>query len=361
MRGLSLFIPILILCFGLQAQNKFSDNLSLEGNYGIGYIMPEYQFINYVVEDYARNIELLLVKQTTGKTDWEQAYNYPKYGLRFYYADLGSPSTLGYAAGLYPYYNINLAEFNRFKVFHEAGLGVNYVSKKFDLNENFLNVAVGSNWNFHLNIRFGLNYEVNPKLSFNSAISLDHFSNANTQEPNLGINYLLWTNGFSYKLGTSSDRQVRELTPLNKIIEKELAINIGGKHTRELSSQYYLTNSLSYEIRKQYSRAFKLGVGADFFFDSSVKDQLEDEETSFKNSNYLQTGIHIAKSLVYSRLSFTLQTGIYLGFTEKVKNNTIYNRGIIKYQVSDLIAARLSMKSHLHILDYPELGISFKL
>ena len=100
----------------LFGQNKFTDNLFINSNYAIGYILPEYQFLNYVVSDYARSYELSFTKETSGKNEWEQLYNFPGYGLRFLYSDLGSPEILGKLYGLYPYFNITFLNLKKFKI-----------------------------------------------------------------------------------------------------------------------------------------------------------------------------------------------------------------------------------------------------
>ena len=50
----------------------------------------------------------------------------------------------------------------------------------------------------------------------------------------------------------------------------------------------------------------------------------------------------------------------YLVFNEQVEKYRIYTRGIAQYQVTDRFLMRIAMKSHIHILDYPELGFGYK-
>lgn len=356
-----LYSIVFLFSFQLKSQEKFSDNLYLDFNHSVGYILPEYQFLNYVVSDYTRTYEFSFLKQTKGKSEWEQLYHYPAYGFRFIYTDLGSPDVLGELVAAYPYFQVNIADFKKLKIYNQTGLGLSYVNKKFDLIDNYWNVAVGSHWNLHFNARFGLEYHLSKKLKIHSALSFDHFSNANTSEPNLGINMLTWNSGLSLAIGGITEMQTKDLSEIPKTIEQEFIVNIGGKHSRALSSNYYLTNSISYEVRKKYFRAFHLGIGADAFYDSSVEDQLLDSHREYHPINQFQTGLHISQTIVYNRFSISLQEGIYLGLTEKVEHYSMYNRGIFKYWLTDNFSLRFSMKSHLHILDYPEIGIGIKL
>lgn len=353
--SLSLFLS-LSAAFG---QTKWSDGLEIEFNYGRGYILAEYQFINLVTEGPSQNFEISLHKTTFGENDWQIIYGYPSYGLRFHYGDLGSPDVLGENWALYPYFRIPIVNFERFKFSTEVGLGFSRVNKKFDLEDNYLNVAVGSYNNFHFNSRLNASYQVNDRFRLSSSLSFDHFSNANAAEPNLGINYLSWLGGICYAVGDQKEKIKRELATHQADIETELVFSIGGKHSRALTSKYYLTNALSFEIRKKYFRAFHLGIGADLFYDNSVEDQLEDQDKKFSPVDKLQSGIHLSQTIVYNRISIVLQEGIYLGFEEKVEGYRIYSRGIFKYRFTKHFTGRLTMKSHLHILDYPEIGIGW--
>jgi hypothetical protein len=49
-----------------------------------------------------------------------------------------------------------------------------------------------------------------------------------------------------------------------------------------------------------------------------------------------------------------------LGLKEMVGNHPIYSRGIMEYQINRHFLVRFAMKSHLHILDFPEIGFGYK-
>jgi hypothetical protein len=84
------------------------------------------------------------------------------------------------------------------------------------------------------------------------------------------------------------------------------------------------------------------------------------EMNHHKTSHDFRSGVHISQELVYNRLSLILQEGVYLLLTDKVEKHVMYNRGIVRYRVSDDFFVHLAMKSHLHILDYPELGLGLR-
>lgn len=354
----------LVLCITLNllnAQDKFSDNLKIMVNYHTGVILPEYQFLIYITEDYVRSLDISLMKETRGKNIWEQIYHYPSYGISLFYSTLGNDKVLGKEIALNYFFKVNLVTLKKFHFFNRMGIGVSYVTRKFDLETNYMNVAVGSHFNIHYNCRLGVDYNVLDKLEFNLGLSLDHFSNANTREPNFGINYLTAYGGLTYLLGKKMERQEQEITPHVKKNHYELFASIGGKYTRALFSDYYVTSSLSFEMLREFTRVFHGGLGADMFYDPSVESQMKLKDKEYKDIYDFQMGIHLSQALVYNRISVMLQEGFYLILTDHLNNYKVYTRGILRYSISKRFSVRISMKSHFHVLDYPELGIGFAL
>lgn len=344
------------------SQNILSEDLRVAANVHYGLLIPEYQNHNFLVNDYIKSFTVNVSKKTSGKNEWQQLYNYPEYGLGFFYSTLGNDMVHGKEFAIYPYFSVNLISKSKFSLYKQIGFGLSYVTRKFDLRSNYLNVSVGSHINFHFNSRLGFNYNLLKSTMLNAGISFDHFSNGNMQEPNLGINYVTFFSGLTYKLGSSTAPQKIELNPHVRENYLELFYNVGGKRTRALASDFYYTTSISLQAVRRAYRGFNIGTGIDFFYDQSVKTEMQALKTSeFKKIYNFQSGIHLSLAMVYNRLTIGLQQGVYIGLIERVNNNRMYNRGLVKYRIADRVTLSLAMKSHLHILDYPELGVGFKL
>ena len=354
-----------LCCFltlgGAFSQDKFSDNLKLSASYHKVYSLPEYSNFLLIVIRPIHSFDLTLSKQTIGKTSWEQVFKYPEYGLSLFYSTLGNKEIFGNELALTYFFKIYILNRDKLQLYNRIGIGLDYVTKRFDLETNPSNVAVGSHVNIHFNCRFGGTYALSEKLNFNAGLSFDHLSNANTAEPNLGINYLTAFTGFSYYLGNKTEKRRVELPEHEPKSNWYLFGSVGGKHLQSLSTKYFVVNSLSLEYVRETFRILHFGAGVDFFYDSSVPAFLEKDGREFRQRDYFQTGIHISQTLRYNRFSLSLQEGIYVGLENEVVQKVMYNRGIIKYNLTDNFSVRLAMKSHLHILDYPEIGIGIKL
>lgn len=359
--GFYALLLILMCNCSLKAQTSYTDNLHLTADYHRGYVLPEYKYSLFIAKKYVHSASLSLTKKTTGKNDWEQLYHYPEFGFTVFFSTLGNQEVNGSELALFPYFNLPVYSRKRFCIFNRTGIGIGYVTRKFDLDNNYQNIAVGSHFNMHFNNRFGLSFRVMDKIDLEAGISFDHFSNANMQEPNLGLNYVTSFLGAGYRLGESSTRQKHELQPHKKDSWFELVLSIGGKHTRAFQSTFFYTFSVSAEYKWEPFRVFRAGIGADLFYDSSTETEMEALNlTHYEKSDNFRTGIHLSEEIVYNRFSIIIQEGIYLVLTDRVNQNIMYNRGIVKYRIREHFFIGISMKSHLHILDYPEIGFGYR-
>jgi hypothetical protein len=358
----SLFVFFSFILVKTTAQGRFQDDLSVSLNYHYGFVVPEYSNFLYLVEDNVQSYSLNFSKKTRGKNDWEHLYNYPEYGISLFYSTLGNNTVHGKEIALFPYFNLNILSLKRFGLYNETGIGLSYITRKFDFEDNYLNVAVGSHVNIHFHLKLGAYYKIPAwKIQLQSGIAFDHFSNSNTKEPNLGLNYATVFTGLKYRLGEERPVAERIMKPHARGSHYELIYSAGGKHPRTLGSKLYFTSSMTFEYKWELFRALHLGIGADLFYDTSTEaEMLTVELKNHKNIYDFRSGIHFSQEFVYNRLSLIIQEGFYVLLTDQVEKNVMYNRGIIRYRVSDHAFVHLAMKSHLHILDYPEVGFGLR-
>jgi hypothetical protein len=356
-----LIISISLLFSGiLISQENYKNNLGFSLDYKYGAVLPEYQFIHSFVDKNISQVEFSVFKNTLGKSYWEKLYKYPTFGVSFYYSSLGNRAVLGNEFAIYPFVSLQSNPSKKVHLNNKFGLGVGFVTKTFNLEKNYQNVAVGSHLNVHFSYELGLSIDLTKNLSAKSGFSFNHFSNANMKEPNLGINT------FSSYLGVIFNPKGKgaylnpEIPRFIKENEFCFVYAAGGKHTRALQSTVYFTSSLSAEFRRKFYRIFHLGIGLDLFYDSATETELSAPgKPSYKSIYDYRSGIHLSQEFSYDRFSFILQEGIYVGLTDKVTNNIMYNRAIVRYKWTKSFFTHISMKSHLHILDYPEIGFAY--
>ena len=79
-----------------------------------------------------------------------------------------------------------------------VGIGSAYISKPFNYQTNYLNIAIGLHINMYANINLEAQIRM-PHFIFYTDFGITHFSNGGTKHPNLGLNIPAISMGVKYK------------------------------------------------------------------------------------------------------------------------------------------------------------------
>ena len=348
-----------LLQFVNAQKNKFSD-LHLKAKYHYGFLLPEYNFFNYFTNNAIRAFDFEITKDLKGNKIWEQVYHHPSVGISFYHGSLGNDTVFGKINTIYPFISFPVIENNRFLFSIRVGAGPSYATKKFDLQNNYYNIAIASHFNIWFRTALDLTYKINNKFSVSSGTAFGHFSNANLAEPNLGLNFWTFYTGADYYLTYKTARKKDIIPNFDKKNEFVFIIAGGGKHTRRFAEQSYFAGSLSGEYKRIFGYKVGVGCGADIFYDASIPDEMQRAEIyEVKEIYKLKSGFHLSQELIVGKLSLIIQEGVYVGFIDHLSNHIMYNRGIIRYKFSKHFFANMAMKTNLWILDVAEIGIGY--
>jgi hypothetical protein len=360
------FNRVILLCILLISASSYScaqqDSVyrwKMRANVQRGLLLPEYGFMSLQSSEFISGAEVNIRYQTAGNTIWERMYRRPAVGISAYWSTLGSAEYYGQQFALYPYYALNLIHKNRFRFDYQMGVGAAYVTKKFHQYENYSNVAIGSHFNIHFHADLVTSFKVNDRNQLELGLSFAHVSNANLSEPNVGLNWSsLWL-GYNFASGKKQAVVNESFDKLPAYFIHEIMLTGGMKHTRTFESFQYPAMSLSYEVKRRTGYKFAIGAGADVFYDASIEPQMNRLNKPYSGIDSWLTGIHFTQEFFYNKVSFIVQEGFYLGLTDKLNGYFMYNRAMIRYRFTDHLMVNASMKSHLYILDFPELGIGF--
>ncbi len=366
-----IFRILLVLLFMLITRKLFAQPDStqafhIRANYHAGVMLPEYGFMHYVSNDFTKSVEVNFLFQTSGKNKWERMYRFPGFGAAFYWTSMGNDSVFGTQYTLYPYYKLSIIDKPNWSLAYQMGVGASYATKKFDFDNNHQNVAIGSHFNIHYHADVLARFQLYKNMALNTGITFSHISNANLSEPNVGLNVASVFAGVDVGFGKYKKRNTETFPAYNAQFEPgerkygwEIMLCGGMKHTRTFESFQYPAVALQAAWKHRTRYKFAWGLGADFFYDSSVESQLLRKGKTFKPSYAYMSGLHVSQEFIYNRVSFLLQEGVYLGLTEKLNGRSIYTRTICRYKFTDHFFVNATMKSHLHILDFPEFGIGY--
>jgi hypothetical protein len=338
-------------------------------------------------QGHTKAIELNLSKQTCGNALWQKAYNLPEFGVSLMMFDLANPTMLGTGISLFPNIDFTLTK-NKIhqKPFIEwrlkFGYGIGYLSKIFDRENNFKNIAIGSHLNAFIHLNNHIVAKINEHWMCSAGISFSHFSNGAFKTPNLGINVPAANMGIIYYFNPVSKSRKDSVVfnfkdDLSCSIKKEynlitcdtvngikkienLLVTSGG--LKEITPYYgpkYGTFNIRYA--KIYRHSFKstFGLGAEINYNraNSILYQRVYEKNNPLSA--WQAGITFQYYLMLGNTNLYFHFGTYL-YNNYKELSLFYHRigGIHKIYKNWYF--NLSLRTHFAVADNIEWGIAYK-
>jgi len=327
--------------------------------------MPFYKALDYITNDDIYAFDFILEHQSTGQKYEDVLWHYPRTGIGYSRWTLGNNDVLGNAHTLYSAIMIPFGSRRRTIM---AGIrpsaGIAYLPLIFDVSENHLNRAIGSKLNIYMNMSVDCYITLYRSLELVLDAGLTHFSNGKTRSPNYGINLASMSAGLYYHFQPESedlttDFSISQIPPIPKKYIHSVNISAGPKVYDDLKGNRYLSTTFSYSLERSISHSGRAGIGADFFYDGSIKEGLNDEGNPNAGFHDLvRFGIHASGSLQYRRTIAGLQAGYYLYSKYKVLTS-LYTRISLHHQITERITAGVCLRSHFGKADSFEYGIGY--
>ena len=345
----------------------FTSNMLVETKFNYGFIDPHHLELE-IFNAHFPAFEISLQKETFGKHKWERAYAYPLIGISFWYSGLGNSPYLGSAYALFPYIDFPLFRQKSLFLGFRFGLGVGYLTKKFDRIENYKNLAIGGHFNAAVNMMFDVRYRLSNRFTLSAGISLQHFSNGSLKLPNYGLNYPSLNLGIAYRLVRENknigDRFYPPVEPFSAILRKSIEFNIGGavgyKNMEQVYGDNYFITHFYENTFFRISRKSKFGFGFDVSYDPAQIKMLEmNGDTVTNKINIVRPGINAAYQLDLSKLGLILNLGYYLAGQEK-SNGPLYEKISFQYCFSKNFFVNVMLKVHWGRADYIGWGIGYR-
>ncbi len=329
------------------------------------------------------------------------------YGYTFNLLNLGS-EVAGYAIGAGGVIMPQSGKSN----YWILGMGIGYLTKRYDEFTNPRNPAIGS----HLNGMMHLGYHLDAGRYLNeqgwkmyAEAGLVHFSNANWRQPNFGVNipYLSIGAKRTLFLAGINNKPPQYVNPLRC---KSQEIPRNSKWLQAYSHRHSLAKSASWKHIKRFGASspplklrlqspqhllgFSLGrrqieldqrrtfvnavleyncefpkgllgprfrVGANVFFDNSYmysKFGLKSDAISL--NDFTEVAITAGSRWEYGKWGFIADAGLYLFRPDDTKRR--YYEGIgVSYKATQRIYLIARLKAHLSSADYMEWGVSYRL
>ena len=335
---------------------------SIESRVHTGMNLPFYKALDYLIRDDIYALDLSVRFPTIGDDYWEKVYRHPVTGIGYSLWTLGNNEVFGIANALYGFIGIPVTSSpEKWSFNFQISAGGAYLTKIFDAGENHLNRAIGSHTNIYIRLGADARIRILPRSEIVLETGMTHFSNGKTRSPNYGINAGTISLGYNHFLGDNNNITTSpDDLPFVKPYIQSVVYSAGSKVYDNLNGRKYFASSLSYNIERCFNPKRRAGIGADLFYDGSIKEAMADDsgqpEDSF--SNLLRAGIHVSYSQRYKKASGGVQMGYYL-YSKYRSFSMIYHRVSIQYILTGHVAASIGLKSHWGKADCIEYGIVY--
>ncbi|MDD4150183.1 MAG: acyloxyacyl hydrolase [Bacteroidales bacterium] len=356
---------LLILSSVLKAQsyNSYFNQFELKTHYGI--TIPHHDHMRYIINSNIAIVELDYSIKTDGSKPWHHTWRFPEIGVGYLMGGLGNINILGFSQSAFIIFGIPIVETDKFLLKYRLGGGVGYISDKFDSRSNYYNIAVGSNFNAHLQLSVLCDYKpFDIPLYFTGGFAFNHFSNGAIETPNLGLNQITANIGVKYlhSIYTYSLPRRQSQYMYNSELELSAYYAAAVKENSTYENKKYFINSIVFDASLRVSKKRSLGGGINIIYDPSLQTQMED---NYKNiSNLFRIGIHAVQELYLTdELTMPIYLGTYVLNSHKPngKNFIVYSKVGIRYTFKERFFVNINLKTHISVADYIEFGVGMRL
>ncbi|MCR5013683.1 MAG: acyloxyacyl hydrolase [Bacteroidales bacterium] len=420
-------LVVMLFCLGGRVFSQDSPWLKnrnylfeIRGHYGCFY---HHHFEMERFNAHFPSFEASFYQSTFGEKEWHTAYNYPFIGVTYYHSKLGGFQELGKVYAIYPFINYPLLRGDNAMLSFKVGVGLAYLTNKFDHIENHYNFSIGSHLNAAVNLSFEYRQVLFPRMSSIAAFGLTHFSNGATKAPNYGLNAFSGSLGLAFYLrdprasftpSRRPDYYTFEFDGKNwYCIDLDYGIGIKDVSQTMGKNERYFVHDLTTRFLVQFTEKSRAGLSLSLVKDNSDKALpdfvSEDGQMSYINRYYVEDVLHvdtvaihdyqmlkpnvgIVYSMTMDRMSFLFELGFHLNLRQRdeygrwnyktiadtdhpgdsihvlkpfamatdMSKGSAYQKLTIRYNVVDNVFASISLTSHLARADYVCFGIGYR-
>ena len=353
-----LFFSAFVCSHKSQAQLSY-ESISICPKIHYGFIWAHTLKNAYLVQGHFPLVELSLFENTSGSKAWHLNYNKPQIGISLIYSDLADKQNFGYTIGAYPWINFNLIKHSKYKLLLKTGLGLGYINKTFDIDNNYKNVAISAHINALVCLQVENQIKLSTKLSAIFGISFFHESNGASKLPNTGINIPAISAGLAYCIKSNKQNNIQQMfkDSLPNRTRLILSSSLGFKQIAPLDYHNYPVFELCSSFEKPYNKRQAFTVGIDLLYDDSYRIKLpfSSDDTYFPYN----AGLNIGHTFYLGNVDIVTQKGIY--FASKYLTWKSYGRLGLRYYFTKNTSANFGLWFHDITADHLEWGIGYRL
>lgn len=313
--------------------------------------------------------ELSVEQVTFGRKSWQSKANYPTIGISFLYTGLGEMPEIGRAFGIIPHMTLNCLKSKRHQLNFKIGIGIGYVTQKYDPVTNPKNTFVGSHVNAAIDIAFDYSYMITKRFGLSAFVGLAHFSNGSSRTPNNGIN--IGHAGLAAKYFISQPKQRLPKQPIDNKQYKSwkwenISLYFGMCFSRKDVDEYlaygksWAVYNFQINALKRLTEMSKVGIGVDLVYDNTDKEVLGHKGIEYTDFMILKPGINAAYEVAFGSTSFIFNFGCHVAGKDLCEGRIYQKLGVMQ-NIGKHVFLTAALTTHFGWADYIGFGLGYRI
>ena len=324
---------------------------------------------------------------------WQQFLGNPTVGLGLSYIDLGHHD-MGIAIAVYPYILINCVRSEHFNLKFKVGTCLAAVSETFYTTQDapVPNRTFSTTLNAYLTPGLNAEFVINRNLTINSEFGFFHMSNGRSVEPNKGANVPYGGIGLVATFNPPAEEEKEPITFPELPYDWSVNVTVGGGiHAADEDDPHrFAVSTLHVNALYNTSNWHAIGLGADLFYNDAIGNPETNRGMYIKveeDWKRMRGGLSIDNEFKFGVVSAIVNWGVYLfnpvrnlynndspyyKIGEKrplfykseetgVEEQFHYIQFGAKVRVFDNVSVQAIVKTHMHIAEFLEFGISYQI
>ena len=316
------------------------------------------------LEALTTGFEVNIFEKKAGKKSWENLYRLPRVGLSIHYLNYGKPEITGSVIGVLPFAEFVIFESKKTELCLRTGSGLGYFTKKWNLQTNNLNNAIGSVINGNMRIQALIHQKIAKKYELNFGLGITHYSNGSYKLPNLGLNNVeallglgLWNQ--EHKMHKPDVKPIRNaFVPRNYW---EAAFLLSTKQSALTYPHRVFPVGFQAAFVRHHKPKSIIGIGLDFFIDKDnfVVENLGVAIPKATVASLFQTGIKVKHEMPFYKVSLITEMAYVLVSESKRKGN-YYQRIGFRFLLNENLYLQTTLKTIFVTADFFEFGLAYR-
>jgi len=328
-----------------------------------GFLMAHRSAMSHLVRQNSFGFELGVIKHLQIK-ETDVTYRHPAIGLNLAFQNFGYNTVLGSAISTSYFFNTPIFQKNDHFIDFQYGLGIAYISEKYDLINNATNNAIGSHFNAKVTLKLLYTKYIN-RFNLGAGLAFTHYSNGAITYPNLGLN----VPSIFLQLGILSNGRKAFQKELVSTPEKKVEL----AHTRLMGSAIFSIKQVGANpflpkrypvfgfrgtIQRQISQMWQAELSLDFIHNEANLNIYPFED--YPRSDVLQIGLFAGAAYKFYRTEIVLGLGYYV--RDKINPlGKIYNKIGYRFFFHSKWYGLFNVRANLGKADFFEFGIGYQI